>query len=181
MFSRSNLGVLGASAMPQPSLHLLAGMLKAYHPHLFPSSLLRVVATTGRMLDRIFSRPEINLEELAVEFLQNHFILQEEHLHALRLVVESGSGSMATVKGQTLQLQDAGLLDISPLDSKRLLLTDPKLITMHELHSTLSMPNPDPELINERLNEAEGKVLEALVRNDLVASIIGRLGLSGWC
>ena len=165
--------------MPQPSLHLLAGMLKAYHPHL-SSSLLRVVATTGRMLDSIFAKPETNLENLAVEYLRQHFILQEEHLAALRLVVDSGSALVADIDGLTLQLQDAGLLETSPLDSSRLFLADPKLITIHALQKALNRASPDPTILNRRLNEAERKVLELLVRQDLVVTIIHHLGLSGW-
>ena len=167
--------------MPQPSLHRIAGMLKAYHPLLFPSSLLRIVATTGRMLDCIYAKPETNLEDLSVAYLRQHFILQDEHLHALRTVVESGSALVTNVDGQTLQLLDAGLLDFSPFDSsKRLHLADPKLITIHALQKALNRASPDPTILNRRLNEAEGKVLELLVRQDLVVTIIHHLGLSGW-
>lgn len=142
---RRNLGVQGALLLPQASVHLVAGILQAYNPDLYPRHLLRILATAGRTLDCVATQPVVSLENLRVDSLRDHALLKDGHLQALRAVMSSG-GTVedASATSEMLQLEDLGFLERSPLEKKRLFMADPKLLTICEMqpaHDSLRVDN----------------------------------------
>jgi hypothetical protein len=183
LFSRPNLGIPRAIPLPLPSLHLLAGMMELYHPASYPAQFLCAVASSGRSLDRFRIRPVTPAEELSTT---SSVLLQGDHLSdVVKAVANSGTTKdSAPVSDDTARMYSWELLDSSPLDPSQLLLAEPQLITAAILYKGGVYPFSggyrQAEL--EKLMEtAEGHVLKALVRKDLVKSLIHRLGLQGVC
>jgi hypothetical protein len=125
-------------------------------------------------------------EELSVSKLQDHVLLKGSHLaDVVKAVANSGTTKgFGPVSAEIARLYSLDLFDCSPFDESQLLLVEPQLITAAVLHKGGAFKLRGARL-QDRLEElmltAEGYVLEALVRKDLVQSLICRLGLQGMC
>lgn len=146
--SRQNLGVLPLVRMPEPSVHLIAGMLQAHHPTLYPRSLLRIMCMHGRSLHRLASTPQLPLLEVGDVDVSELTMVKGEHLNVLTVVMSGGAAQISKLNSgaaEAQQLVDAGYLDVEPRDSDSVVLSDPVMITRKELRPAISQHRPLPE------------------------------------
>lgn len=180
LFHRDVLGVPCAVAVPPPSLQLLAGMLLQHHPRSYPDMLLRAVATNGRNLDRYQVRPTTQLEELDLQHLSAHSLLQGDHLSAVeKAIMLRGNVKLVQVNDELpeiSQLHRYEVFEASPVDASSLQLVEPQLLTVAQMAKARAKCEKDREAA---LAVAEGFLLEVLLRKDLTHSLLKRLKLAG--
>lgn len=148
--------------------------------------LLRAIATSGWSLDRFAGRPITPLRQLSPTAMTKHAILSGELLKELLKVIDrKGVVDRNSSSGAVQQLRGAKLLQSSPFNRNQLWLVDPLLITVSKLAAEFEEDEEerdDDDLnadLERALPEAEGAVLEAITRLDLVDAIVTAVGLQG--
>ena len=182
LFSRANLGVPVALAMPEPSLQLLAGLLRLHHPDSYPDGLLRAVCTNGRYLDTYLQRPCTPLEELQTHALQRNILPYGTDFQTISSAL-TANGSITdadlSFTAKNWHLVATGTLEESPTENNVLQLLEPQLITMCQIYKATQGSAGDMQACEAALRVAEGFVLEVLLRKNLRSSLIERLDLQG--
>ena len=179
LYSRANLDVPVALAMPEPSLQLLAGLLRLHHPDSYPDGLLRAVCTKGRYLDTYLQRPCTPLEELQTRALQRNILPHGSNFQTISMVL-TANGSIISAEisftAENWHLVATGTLEESPTENNVLQLVEPQLITMYQIHKA-TQGRQDMQACEAALRMAEGFVLQIVLRKDLRSSLIERLDL----